>query len=215
MASPLPPPVVAQPVLPPAANTVAGGPGPTTMARVPGGYELRNRGVRVVIDDHTGDVVTWGTPTQERNTVSGPRGLYAAAAGLPDVAPDGYVEKRDDQTWQYYGVDANGLTWRKVYNLDHDSLLVSFVVQNGRPTPVTVAVQLRGDLPNVRVTAHDAEQFTGTSGYGTVSLHGWNQAHGQPSPPLPVLIQSDPFPLKPGERQGYTTEWRLSPPAGP
>ncbi len=211
-----PPPVAAQPVAPlPPTPTVPAGPGPTEMARVANGYELRNRSVRVVIDGTTGDVVAWGTPTQSRNTVAGPRGVYAAAAGLPDVAPAGYVEKRDDQTWSYLGTDANGITWRKVYDLDHDSLLVSYLVQNTRPTPLTVAVQVRGELIDLRLIAHDAEQYTGTGGYGTVSLHGWNVAHGQPPPPLPVLIQSDPFPLKPGERQGYTTEWRLSPLGGP
>ncbi len=210
-----PPPVAPQPLVPPSVTSVTTGPGPTVMARVADGYELRNRDVRVVIDAATGDVVTWGTPDQQRNTAAGRRGVYAAAAGRPDVAPAGYVEKRDDQTWQYYGTDADGLVWRKVYNLDHDSLLVSFIVQNDRPTPVTVTVQVRGDLTGLRVTAHDPEQFTGTGGYGTVGLHGWNLTHGQPPPPLPVLIQSDPLPLRPGERQGYTTEWRLSPLGGP
>ena len=209
------PPVVPQPVVPPAAVTTPVGPGPTDMARVPAGYELRNRDVRVVIDEHTGDVVFWGAPAQPRNTVAGPRGLHAAIAGLPDVPPAGYVEKRDDQTWQFYGPDANGVTWRKVYNLDHDSLLVSFVIQNTRATPLAAAVQLRGDLTDLRVLAHDPEQFTGTGGYGTISLHGWNQSHGLPPPPLPVLIQSDTFKLQPGEREGYTTEWRLSPLGGP
>jgi hypothetical protein len=191
------------------------GPGATELARVPAGYELRNRDVRVVIDEHTGDVVTWGTPTQSRNTVAGPRGVHVAIAGLPDVPPAGYVEKRDDQTWQFFGPDANGVTWRKVYNLDHDSLLVSFVIQNDRPVPLPAAVQVIADLTDLRVAVHTAEQFTGTGGYGTVTLHGWNVAHTGPPPQLPVLLQSDTFTLKPGEREGYTTEWRLSPLGGP
>ena len=185
------------------------------MARVANGYELRNRHVVVVIDDRTGDVVTWTRPTQSRNTVAGHRGVYAALAGLAEVGPDGYVEKRDEQTWQFYGTDANGVTWRKVYNLDHDSLLVSYVIQNNRTAPLAAAVQVRGELIDLRVLAHDAEQFTGTGGYGTVSLHGWNAVQGRPTPPLPVLIQSDTFTLKPGERQGYTTEWRLDPLSDP
>ncbi len=208
-------PVAPQAVVPPSAVVVPTGPGPTEMARVANGYELRNRDVRVVIDPATGDVVTWGTPAQPRNTVAGPRGIHATLANLPDVPPAGYVEKRDDQTWQFYGSDANRVTWRKVYNLDHDSLLVSFVIQNDRPTPLPAAVRVVGDLTDLRIAAHDPEQFTGTGGYGTVSLHGWNIAHGQPPPALPVLLQSDMFTLQPGERQGYTTEWRLSPLGGP
>jgi hypothetical protein len=191
------------------------GPGPTTMSRVAAGYELRNQSARLVIDARTGDVIWWGTLPGGSNLAVGPRGIHAAVAGLPDVPPDGYVEKRDDQTWQFYGPDANGVVWRKVYNLDHDSLLVSFIVQNTRSTPLPVEIQLRGDLGSLRVTAHDPEQFTADGPAGTVSLHGWNPTHGHPPPALPVLLASDPFTLKPDERQGYTTEWQLWPVGGP
>ena len=177
------------------------------MVRVSGGYELRNRSVRVVIDDATGDVVFWGPPG--RNAVAGRRGIHSVIVGQPDAAATGSVEKRDDQTWQFYGADANGVTWRKVYNLDHDSLLVSYLIRNDRNEPVTATVAVVGELGDVRVTAHDAEQFTAVGPVGTVSLHGFNAAHG--GPPPAALIRSDAFPLKPGERQSYTTEWRLYP----
>ena len=206
-----PPAVVAQPVVPPSDVAPTPGPGPTRMARTPAGYELLNQSVRVVIDDASGDVVFWGTPKQVRNTASGSRGIRPTIVGLPDVPPAGQIEKRDDQTWQYIGADANGITWRKSYNLDHDSLLVSYLIRNDHTGPITATVAVVGDLINLRVTAHDAEQFTGVGPLGTVSLHGWDVAHGGPPPPPPVLIQSDAFPLKPGERQGYTTEWRLYP----
>ena len=185
------------------------------MSRVPAGYQLANRAVRVVIDGQTGDVVEWAAVGQVRNTAAGRRGIHPVAAGLPDVPAVGSVEARDEQTWQYVGADANGLTWRKIYNLEHDALLVSYVVRNDHSQPVVVTVQVVGDLIALRVTEHTAEQFAGVGVLGTVSLHGWDVAHAGPPPPLPILIQSDTFPLKPGERQGYTTEWRLTPPAGP
>ena len=186
------------------------GAGPTVMSRVAGGYELRNHAVRVVIDGQSGDVVEWAAVGHAGNVAGGGRGIHPALVGLPDVPPVGLVQKRDDQTWQYVGTDANGVTWRKVYDLDHDGLLVSYVIANDRSTPMVATVAVVGDVAG-RVTVHTAEQFTAVGPVGTVSLSGWDVAHGGPPPAVPVLLRSDAFPLKAGERQGYTTEWRLYP----
>src|SRR5207302_682496 len=41
--------------------------GPTLMSRVDGGFELRNRRVRAVIDERTGNLVYWGNDEARRN----------------------------------------------------------------------------------------------------------------------------------------------------
>jgi len=217
-----PPPVVEQAVttdnsatsapaiddLPPLASM----PGPTTMSRVAGGYELKNRTLRVVISEKTGDVIYWGAADANRNSVFR-HGVYASLVDVPEETIDGYIEKRDDQTWQFFGQDkAHQITWRKIYCLEKGSLLASLIIANDGPTSLTTAIQLRGDFPNLRITDHTPEQFTGHSAYGAVSVHGWNEFHPTPTsqPALPVLIQSDTKTLPPGERFAFTTEWKLT-----
>ncbi len=199
------------PTMPAVAAPLEDTTGPTVISRVHGGYELRNHLYRVVISDQPGDVTFWGSIDQTRNTVF-QRGIYTSLTGLPDAPIRGYVEMRDEQTWQFHGEDDNHITWRKIYSLQNDSLLVSVIIQNNRSEPLVTAIQICGDLPNLRIVHHDPEQFTGQGGYGLVSLHGFNEFHAPTSQPaLPVLIQSDTFHLKPQERQGFTTQWKLSP----
>ena len=93
-------------------------PGPTRLAKVAEGYELTNTLYRVVIDDQTGNVIYWGFIDQSRNMVFH-RGIYATLTNLPDaVMHNGYIEKRDEQTWQFFGEDDNHISWRKIYCLD-------------------------------------------------------------------------------------------------
>jgi hypothetical protein len=187
--------------------------GPTVMSKVDGGYQLINRRFRVVISDQTGDVIFWGYVDQARNTVFH-RGIFTSLTGLPDAPIHGYIEKRDDQTWQFYGDDDNHITWRKIYCLEGDSLLVSILITNNRPgpDPLVTAIQIKGDLISLNIAHHDPELFTGRGGYGGVTLQGFNEYPAPTSQPaLPTLIQSDTFHLKPQERQGYTSQWKLVP----
>jgi hypothetical protein len=184
--------------------------GPTKRNRVPEGYELLNNQFRLVISDTTGDVVFWGYVNQPRNMVYH-RGLYTTLSALPDSPVKGYVEPRDEDTWQFMGDDENHITWRKIYRLNGDHLEVSILIQNNRTTPIDTAVNINGDLPSLLILHHDPEQFDGSGDYGIVSLHGWNVVHNPTSKPvLPTLLQSDVFHLKPQERQSYTTMWMLS-----
>ena len=180
------------------------------MSRVAGGYELKNRQYRVVISDQTGDVIFWGYVGQDRNMVFH-QGIYATLTVLPDVSPHMMAQARDEQTWEFYGEDDNHIIWRKVYCMEKDALLVSILILNNRPETLVTAVQINGDLLSVRIIHHDPEQFDAIGGYGSVSLHGYNEFHAPTSQPaLPTLIQSDTFHLKPQERQGYTSVWRLA-----
>jgi hypothetical protein len=186
------------------------GPGPTIKSRVSGGYELSNDQFRIVISESTGDVIFWGFTGKNRNVLAG-RGMYTTLSGLPDVPVRGYVEARDEDTWQFIGEDDNHITWRKIYSLQRDVLLVSIIVQNNRPDLLQTAIKLNGDLPDLNIVRHDPEQFDAFGNYGTVSLHGYNEFHNPDSEPiLPTLLQSDTFHLKPAERQSYTMTWVLS-----
>ncbi len=198
-------PVVDQPI-----QTTSDTPSPTVKSRVPGGYELLNNQFRVVISDQTGDVTFWGYADKARN-ICFRRGMYTTLSALPDVPVKGYVEARDDDTWQFIGDDANHVSWRKIYSLQKDVLLVSIMIENKRPTPLDTAICVNGDLPDLRIMQHDPEHFQAFGGYGTVLLEGWNENHNPTSQPaLPTLVQSDTFHLKVGQRQSYTTAWMLS-----
>jgi hypothetical protein len=210
-------PAATQPVVPIASQSIESPTdqpqiaGPTVMSRVDNGYELRNRLFRVVISDQTGDVIFWGAVDQPRNMVF-QRGIYTTLTGLPDAPLHGYIEQRDEQTWQFFGEDDNHVTWRKIYCLERSSLLVSIMVQNNRPAPLVAAIQINADFVSLRVQHHDPELFIGVGGYATVEIKGYNEFRTvQTPPPLPVIIQSDTFYLKPQERQSYTSRWRLLP----
>src|ERR1700744_5078587 len=96
-------------------------PGPTKAERIPSGYSLQNKHLQVVIDSVSGDVVYFGKPDQKLNLLDQP----------VRIVNDGYVEARDEQTWQYMGEDAkNHFTWRKIYCLDGDHLNISILCKN-------------------------------------------------------------------------------------
>ena len=182
------------------------------MARVANGYELKNDRVRVVIADKTGDVIFWGTPTG-RNLLLQP-GIVARLTGQRESPSAGYVEPRDQQTWQFFGPDANHITWRKIYCLDGFNLLASFIYQNDTKGPIDGAVQLTGNLADVRVQQHAVDHFAGTSVFGPVTLLAFNADQNPTTRPVfPVLLQSDTRRCAPGDRLTFTTEWKLASPA--
>lgn len=184
--------------------------GPTVMSRVPGGYELINSQFRVVISEQTGDVIYWGYADKIRNVVS-QRGIYTTLSALPETPVKGYVEQRDDDSWQFMGDDENHITWRKIYRLDKDHLDVSIMIQNNRPDPLDTAININGDLPGATFMHRDPELLQAFGKYGVITLEGWNVTHSPATQPvLPTLVQSDVLHLKPQERQSYTSMWMLS-----
>ncbi len=203
-AAPVPAPTT-QPVAEPAYVR----PSPARATRVAGGYALTNRYLHVVVSDQTGDVAFFG-PDAQHNLA--PAGLSARLAGLPEVPPTGTIEARDDQTWQFYGSDPNHVTWRKIYCLQDDALLVSLIVTNEGPAPTTMTVELRGTLPGFQPQTHDPEHLLAAGPTLSADFRGYNQFPAPDERPAPpVLIHSDPFPLAPGKRNGYTTRWQLLP----
>lgn len=189
--------------------------GPTTMARVEGGYELRNRLLRVVIDETTGDVTYWGSADGEFNLLAPPGAV--ARLESTDAAAVGYIEKRDDQTWQYLGEDeANKLAWRKVYCLEGASLLVTYIVQNTGPASLRSSIVLRAEMPEhagLRIVQPDLHEVD--TDLGRVTLRGFRESPYEGSWPIAegtsAMLISDDFLLRPGERYSFTTEWRLNP----
>lgn len=198
-----------EPTPPAAADEINPLAGPTLMRKVPGGYELKNRHVRAIIDDQTGNLIYWGRSTTDRNLVLQP-GIVASLAGLPDATMQGYIEKRDDQTWQFIGEDSNRTGWRKIYCLEGDSLLISILVQNQRAEPLDVTIQFQAPFAGVRILRHDRDQFEALTGFGTIHLQAYNEFPAtSPAPPLPVVLVSDPHTLQAQERISFTTEWKL------
>jgi hypothetical protein len=183
--------------------------GPTELSKVSNGYELKNRILRAVISDQTGDVTFWGFVDQNRNLL-GDHKIYPTLTGLPASSPKGTIEKRDDETWQFFGDDDNHITWRKIYRLNGDSLFVSIQIQNNRPDLLVTTEQINCDLPDMKITHHDPELLEASIDHTTLSFRGFNEFPAPTiQPAMPVLIQSDTFHLKPQERQSYTTEWKL------
>ena len=184
---------------------------PAEMGRGKGGvYTLSNEHLGLIIDPRTGDVQSLSYRDTGRNLLY-QRGLFVSFSSLAISPAVGHVEKRDDQTWQYYGEDSNHLIWRKIYNLEDDQLFVSYMVQNNTGAEVAGKVQVVADLPSMRVLEHDAEQFSGQSEFASIKLHAFNEFRSTTRPALPVLLESDEFHLKPLERQSLTTQWTLGP----
>ena len=186
------------------------GPGPTVQSRVPGGYQLLNRDLRVVVSDQTGDVIWFGT--NDRNQL-GKTGIRAVFDNATETKWNGFIEARDEQTWQFFG-DNGGLRWRKIYCLEGDHLYASFIVQNMTRSPVVGRIALTGDLPAGTLLTHDFEHCVVNAAGGVVSLRGWNLEHDRTIVPMPVWIASDPLAIPAGERLAYTTDWQFTPAGG-
>jgi hypothetical protein len=188
-------------------------PGPTLAARVPEGYELKNRHIRVVIDDKSGDVAYWGSVDGARNLLTAqPVRIIELGPGATFIESHsvGYVEARDDQTWQYLGEDdANKIGWRKIYCLNGDDLNISLLSQNrGEARMVCFGLSGGNDFePALVKQIPDTEHFLGRSAFGTVQFHGFNENHNQLAMP-PFLLVADAHLLRPGERISWTMQWR-------
>ncbi len=177
------------------------------MSRVEGGYELRNRWVRAVVDDCSGDVTYWGAADGQRNLLM-PPGILLRLDGSPDVVPDGYVEKRDDQTWQFLGKDSADIGWRKIYCLEGESLFVSCLLQNLRGEPRTVRIVMLPNFAAMRMTNRRSDLLEGRNAFGQVRMQTFNLTQSGDDPADRLV--SDEHTLKPQERISFTTEWRLS-----
>lgn len=186
-------------------------PGPALMGKVRGGYELKNRWVRLVIDDQTGDVSYWGAADGDQNLL-GNEGVRACLSAAPDTAPTGHVEKRDDQTWQYVGEDADRIRWRKIYSLDGESIYATFLVENMAEEPRNATVVVRFDLRAEQVAGDDL-LLAGPTDVAPVVIQGYRESHGDPNYQVDrPTLRSDTQTLKPDERVSFTTEWKIDHP---
>jgi hypothetical protein len=153
-----------------------------------------------VIDERTGDVTAFGPVGAAGMRVTAGLWAWGGAVGrdgVLDSASDGYVEARDEQTWQYLGRDAqHAIGWRKVYCLEGDRLYASFLVQNLRTDEsITCGVLLSVDPPA------DAGR-----------VRAFNEVQGLRAPDgVSGGVVGDVKTLKPGERLSFTTAWELPP----
>jgi hypothetical protein len=192
------------PTTPPSA---AGEYGPTEMKKVQGGYELANRKLRLVIDEKTGHVTYFGSAQSHRNLLLEP-GIIAVLPGKRgSEPPDGYVEKRDDQTWQYIGDTLTGVRWRKVYCLEHGSAYVTMLVENRTRHPLDTAIALRARFDGGQTVTERADLHEYQIGSIKVRLQAFNEA--KPERPDWATLIGDSRTLAPGERIGVTMEWKV------
>jgi hypothetical protein len=183
--------------------------GPTLMSRVENGYELKNRHVRLVIDENTGDVSFWGDAAGGANLV--PRGVVARAVITAEPharsnPPQGYVEQRDEQTWQYIGEDPEGFGWRKIYCLDSDALYVTCLVQNLRDQPIAIRIEVKPGFEAAGLTSPGPLTLQVQTDRHVATLHAFNQGA---VPQSDDSLTSDPHELKPAERISFTMGWAL------
>lgn len=179
--------------------------GPTAMRKVEGGYELANRRLRVVIHERSGDVTYFGS--RDRNVLD-EAGARLLLLNQRPADPDGYVEKRDDETWQYLGDTLTGIRWRKIYCLHHNALAVTALIENRTRDPIDTAIALRAAFAGGEVIAQSADVHERRFDGLTVRLYAFNE--GKPEKPDWATLVGDYRTLKPGERIGITMEWRLS-----
>lgn len=180
--------------------------GPTSMKKVEGGYELANRKIRVVIQERTGDAIYLGGV--DGKNLLGDGGISLHLLNQRSGTPDGYVEKRDDETWQYLGDSLTGIRWRKVYCLHHDAVAVTALIENRTRDPIDTAIALRSAFAGGEVTAQSADLHERKIGDVTVHLQAFNE--GKPERPDWATLIGDFRTLKPNERIGITMEWKVT-----
>jgi len=183
--------------------------GPTELAKVDSGYELKNRIVRAVISENRGDVIYWGSASGKNNLLL-QDGIFVGVDSRP-VSSSGYIEKRDDQTWQYIGEDADQFIWRKIYCLEGDNLFVTYILHNRSEETREVRMFVRGQFNSMRIGQRQSALFEARGSRGAVRMQAFNERIDPFEPPaLPVLLVSDARELKPDERISFTTQWTLA-----
>lgn len=180
--------------------------GATQMRKVDGGYELANRKVRLVIDEKTGDVTYFGAADGKNNLVSS-GGITVHLAGQPFTAPDGYIEKRDEQAWQYLGDSAAGIRWRKIYTLENRSVYVTVLAENRTGKSIDTALALRAAFDGGRVVTARADVHERRIGNVMAVFKAFNEA--QPQRPDWATLIGDSRTVLAGERISWTMEWRI------
>ncbi len=159
--------------------------GPTLMQKSPGGYELTNRKLAAHIDEQTGAIALFrlGSPAPAGVSPT----FEPAAASSPQ---GGYIESRDEETWQYFGTSKDGrLGWRIVCCLHVNELEVSYIVQNKTAEPITGYVRLPAP-PGVKIESFDEDP----------SLSG---------PRPDGSVRADERTLAPNERINFATRWTI------
>lgn len=160
--------------------------GPTKMAKSPLGYRLTNRGLKAEINQVTGS-----TSLVKLTDAEAAEALTPSFSPMAESSPTaGYVESRDEETWQYIGQNKDGrLGWRIVYNLYYDGLNVTYIVQNNTNLPLTGHVQLPAA--------------------GRVQIQPFNESAELNSHNADGSVRSDERTLQPNERLNFATRWTL------
>jgi hypothetical protein len=175
------------------------------MKKVEGGYELTNRKIRIVIYERTGDVTYLGGVNEN---FLGEGGISLHLLNQQSAAPDGYVEKRDEETWQYLGDTLTGIRWRKIYSLHHDAVAVTALIENRTRDPIDTAIAVRAAFDGGEAVTQTADVHARKIGGVTVRLQAFNE--GKPEKPEWSTLIGDFRTLKPNERIGITMEWKVS-----
>ncbi len=188
-------------------------PGPALMEKADGGYELKNRHIRLVIDGHSGDASYFGV-AEGGGSALGPAGLAAVRFSQAGGA-DGYVEKRDEQTWQFYGRDAEGAIWRKIYCMEGDCVFVTYLIENQSGAGLEDHVLLWVDLDRPTYSVRLPALLEAQTPAGRLTMRGFVQQHDLSPTTASATrravdsMRGDTFTLKPGERASFTMEWKL------
>lgn len=180
------------------------------------GYTLRNDLLQITLNPTTGDVAYLGAPTGKESFLAAPAGqdlLITRIAGHESLAPAGYVEARDEQTWQYIGEDSL-LRWRKIYSLDHNRIIATFLVQNISDQPITFSLILSGQPATGwtrQSSGPDLTTFSRKNPEGADQTLEFRGFVIRPDSDQPLkteeILRSDEFALPAGARISFTTEW--------
>lgn len=197
------------------ANFAYDEPGPTLMARTADGYAMTNRRLRLLIDAATGDALAFG-PLNGRSAIA------IAATRNGAIHPmQGYLEARDNQTWEYLGDETQDMvSWRKIYCLDGDRLLVTYLIRNEGKAPIDTQIGI-APLPATTTQSAATQPTMGWRALGpnddliesaSFRIKCFNEAI-LPVPPMPEILHNDPRRLAPGEGIAWTMVWSFATPS--
>ncbi len=184
--------------------------GPAAIQKIADGYELKNRVLRLVIDENTGDAIYWGSADGKTNLL-GPGGL-AFSLDRSAATGSGHIEIRDDETVMFVSDTGAPVRWRKIYCLRHDSVAASTVIENSTDRLLDDRVVMHGRLAGVSgVAAEVPDTVMASSPLGELKLQAYTQSHELSAdvPPGEVKLAADLRPLQPGERISFAMAWRI------